>query len=157
QPEGNLSNAELLSMQLQVAQHEGAHNQTESAHTCLRFVKTGTIVSKRWQRKFYCPVADEASSACRSRPGSGGQKTPIAAHNDSAGTSRCDGLGYSVYRQHRERTAESHVWSGSRSTSSFFRCKRPVVSFALPYIPQDGFLSRVFSNGAFLQGSEFCL
>ena len=31
------------------------------------------------------------------------------------------------------------------------------VSFALPYIPQDRFLSRVFSNGAFLQGSEFCL
>ena len=47
--------------------------------------------------------------------------------------------------------------SASRSTSSFFRCKRPVVSFALPYIPQDRFLSRVFSNGAFLQGSEFCL
>jgi len=40
-------------MQLQTAKHEGPQNQAESAHTCLRFVKTGTIVSKRWQRKFY--------------------------------------------------------------------------------------------------------
>src|SRR5262249_15128768 len=40
-------------MQLQTAKHEGPQNQAESAHTCLRFVKRGTIVSKRWQRKFY--------------------------------------------------------------------------------------------------------
>jgi hypothetical protein len=73
--------------------------------------RMGTIVPKAILRQVLSSRGDEASGPCRSRSGSHDQTTPIAARNDATGACGRERSGYPVYRQHRERAAESHVWS----------------------------------------------